>query len=83
MKNAEEEGLGCAQKFLNDPDVVAITYGAVAVGANTIASTVNGKKPIIMGFSLNPSDANADNTTSSSRPATSPSTAGRRSAVTS
>ncbi len=62
VKNAEEEGLGCAQKFLNDPDVVAITYGAVAVGANTIASTVNGKKPIIMGFSLNPSDANADNT---------------------
>jgi len=62
VKNSEEEGLGCAQKFLNDPDLPVITYGAVAVGANTIASTVDGRKPIVMGFSLNPSDANADNT---------------------
>jgi len=62
VKNAEEEGLGCAQKFLNDPDVVAITYGAVAVGANTIAATVDGKLPILASFALNPSDANADNT---------------------
>jgi branched-chain amino acid transport system substrate-binding protein len=62
VKNSEEEGLGCAQKFLNDPDLAIITYGAVSVGANTIASTINGKKPVIMGFSLNPSDVNSDNT---------------------
>jgi branched-chain amino acid transport system substrate-binding protein len=62
VKNSEEEGLGCAQQFLNDPDLPVVTYGAVAVGANTISSTLNGKKPIVMGFSLNPSDANADKT---------------------
>jgi branched-chain amino acid transport system substrate-binding protein len=62
VKNSEEEGLGCAQKFLNDPDVVAITYGGVAVGANTITATVDGKLPVLSSFALNPSDANADNT---------------------
>jgi branched-chain amino acid transport system substrate-binding protein len=62
VKNSEEEGLGCAQKFLNDPDLPVIAYGAVSVGANTIASTIDAKKPVIMSFSLNPSDANSKNT---------------------
>jgi branched-chain amino acid transport system substrate-binding protein len=56
VKNAEEEGLACAQQFLNDPDVSVISYGGVSVGADTINSTVHGKKPIIEGFSQSPGD---------------------------
>ncbi|HEY1777728.1 MAG TPA: ABC transporter substrate-binding protein [Solirubrobacteraceae bacterium] len=56
VKNAEEEGLGCAQGFLNNKNVDVISFGALSVGAQTIDHTVNGKKPIIQGFSLNNSD---------------------------
>jgi branched-chain amino acid transport system substrate-binding protein len=59
VKNSEQEGLGCAQKFLGDKAVNAIAYGAVSVGATTISSTVKGKKPIIMAYSLNPPDLSA------------------------
>jgi branched-chain amino acid transport system substrate-binding protein len=62
VKNAEEEGLGCAQKFLNDDAVDVISYGALSVGAATIDSTVNGKVPIIIGFSVNASDISTPNT---------------------
>ena len=59
--NAEEEGLACAQKYLNNKNVNVISYGALSVGAATIDSTVAGKKPIIIGFSLNPSDITTKN----------------------
>jgi branched-chain amino acid transport system substrate-binding protein len=62
VKNAEEEGLKCGQKFLNDPGISAIAYGGVATGANTIGSTVAGKKPIVAGFSLSASDVTQPNT---------------------
>jgi branched-chain amino acid transport system substrate-binding protein len=61
VKNAEEEGLKCGQQFLNDPDIKLISYGALSVGAQTLDSAVAGKKPIIMGFSLNPTDITAKN----------------------
>jgi branched-chain amino acid transport system substrate-binding protein len=61
IKNAEEEGLKCAQQFLNDPDIKMISYGALSVGAQTMDSTIAGKKPIILGFSLNPSDITTKN----------------------
>jgi len=60
--NAEEEGLACAQKFLNNPAVKLISFGALSVGAATIEQTVAGKKPIIIGFALNASDVTAKNT---------------------
>ena len=56
VKNAEEEGLACAQQFLADPKVDVISYGSVTTGAATINSTVHAKKPIIEGFAQNPSD---------------------------
>jgi branched-chain amino acid transport system substrate-binding protein len=57
--NSEEEGLSCAEKFLDNPKIDVITYGALSVGAATIDSTVAGKKPIISAFALNPSDITA------------------------
>jgi branched-chain amino acid transport system substrate-binding protein len=60
--NNEEEGLGCAQNFLNDKAVNVIAYGALSVGAATIDSTVKGTKPIVIGFSVNASDISSPNT---------------------
>jgi branched-chain amino acid transport system substrate-binding protein len=57
VKNTEAEGLKCAQQFLNDPDIHAIAYGALAVGANTINSTVKGKKPIFETIGIGATDA--------------------------
>ncbi len=62
IKNAEEEGLACGQHFLNDDNINLIAYGSVAVGSDTIASTVAGQKPVIMAFAQNPSDQAHPNT---------------------
>lgn len=62
VQNAEEEGLQCAQQFLNDDAVKVVSYGGVAVGAETINSTIDGKKPIMMAISVAPSDATNPNT---------------------
>ncbi len=62
VKNAEEEGLACAQQFLNDPSINVISYGGVSVGSDTIASTLAGAKPVIMAFANNPSDQTNPNT---------------------
>lgn len=56
VKNAEAEGQTCAQQFLADPKIDVISYGAMALGASTIDSTVDGKKPIVEGVSINPPD---------------------------
>jgi branched-chain amino acid transport system substrate-binding protein len=62
VKNSEEEGLGCGQQFLNDPEINMISYGGVAVGSDTIAATIKGQKPIIMSFANNPADQSNPNT---------------------
>lgn len=62
IKNAEEEGTTCGEKFLADKQVVGVLYGAVAVGADSINSALAGKKPIIEMFNLNPPDASNKNT---------------------
>jgi branched-chain amino acid transport system substrate-binding protein len=59
--NAEEEGLTCAEKFLDNPKIYVIAYGALAVGATTIDNTVAGKKPIVSAFSLNGPDLSTKN----------------------
>ena len=59
--NAEEEGLTCAEKFLNNPKISVISFGALSVGASSIESTVAGKKPIIFGFSNAPTDITTKN----------------------
>ena len=56
VENTEAEGLPCAQKFLANSNVDVIAYGAMALGATTIDSTVAGKKPIVEGVAINPPD---------------------------
>ncbi len=62
VKNAEEEGVNCGQQFVNDDGVMGVIYGAVAVGANSIAATMNAAKPIIAAYNLNPADQTNPNT---------------------
>ena len=59
--NAEEEGQACAEKFLADPGISLISLGALSVGASTLESVVGGRKPIVLGSSLNASDVSAKN----------------------
>jgi branched-chain amino acid transport system substrate-binding protein len=61
VKNAEAEGLKCAQQFLNDDGVNVIAYGALAVGAETINSTIAGAKPIVETIGIGPSDSTQAN----------------------
>ena len=62
IQNSESEGKGCANKFLADPNIHVISYGATATGAQTINAGIAGKIPIIEGFALNPSDVTNPNT---------------------
>lgn len=62
IKNSESEGAACADQFVNNSKVVAIDYGSMAVGANTIDSIVGGRKPIIIPLSFASNDATAKNT---------------------
>ena len=45
----EEEGQQCGQQFANDPDIVAIVTGAVAVGSESLHAALAGSKPVIVG----------------------------------
>jgi branched-chain amino acid transport system substrate-binding protein len=52
VRNAEEEGLTCAQKFLNDPKIDVIVYGALTTGAESLDAANKGRKTIIAAFSV-------------------------------
>jgi branched-chain amino acid transport system substrate-binding protein len=62
VMNAEAEGLTCAQQFLANKNIDVISYGAMALGAATIDATVDGKKPIVVGVSINPPDLKTPHT---------------------
>lgn len=61
VKNTEAEGQTCAQQFLANKKISIIAYGAMALGASSIDSTVAGKKPIVAGVSINPPDTTTKN----------------------
>jgi branched-chain amino acid transport system substrate-binding protein len=62
VKNSEEEGKACADKFLADKDISMISYGSVGPGANTINAAIKSAGvPVIEGFAINASDTQSDN----------------------
>jgi branched-chain amino acid transport system substrate-binding protein len=61
IASAEEEGQKCGQQLLNDARVPVISFGAVVTGNQALESTVDGKKPIVVGVSAAPSDSTAKN----------------------
>jgi branched-chain amino acid transport system substrate-binding protein len=56
IAQAEEEGQKCGQKFANDPSIVAVATGAVAIGSESLYAALAGSKPVIVGVSVNPVD---------------------------
>jgi branched-chain amino acid transport system substrate-binding protein len=52
IKSAEEEGTSCGQQMANDKRVSIIGMGAVAIGNQSLYSTIAGKKPIV--FNVGP-----------------------------
>jgi branched-chain amino acid transport system substrate-binding protein len=62
IASAEEEGTGCAQKFLANNKVSVIDLGGVAIGVQSFFSTLNGAKPVIDGVAATPIDAVQKNT---------------------
>jgi branched-chain amino acid transport system substrate-binding protein len=62
IENSEQDGKACANEFLANKNIHVISYGATAVGAQTIDAGIAGKIPIIEGFALNPSDVTNPNT---------------------
>lgn len=57
ITSAEEEGTTCGQKFLADKTVSVIDEGAVAIGIQSLYSTIGTAKPVIVGVSVTPIDS--------------------------
>jgi branched-chain amino acid transport system substrate-binding protein len=62
IASAEEEGTGCAQKFLANKSVNVIEMGGVAIGTQSFFGTLGGAKPVIDGVAATPIDAVQKNT---------------------
>jgi branched-chain amino acid transport system substrate-binding protein len=59
---AEEEGVRCGQQMVNDKRTMAILYGFVTIGNQSIYATVKGSKPIVGVVTANAADPTAKNT---------------------
>ena len=61
ITSAEEEGTTCAQKFLANKSISVIDVGAVAIGIQSLYSTLGTAKPVITGVSVTPVDSTKAN----------------------
>ncbi len=62
IASAEEEGTGCAQKFLANKAVDVIASGAVVIGAQSFYATLGGKLPVVGGVAPLSIDGQQKNT---------------------
>ena len=62
IASAEEEGTGCAQKFLANKAVDVIAMGAVVIGAQSFYATLGGKLPVVGGVAPLSIDGQQKNT---------------------
>jgi branched-chain amino acid transport system substrate-binding protein len=63
ISDSEEEGTTCGQQLGNNEDVVAVNVGGVAIGVEPFYSTIDGRKPVIVGVATTPVDTVQDNAT--------------------
>jgi branched-chain amino acid transport system substrate-binding protein len=54
---SEEQGQSCGQKMTNDKDISVVNVGAVAIGAQSLDSTVSSSKPMVYGVAIGASNA--------------------------
>jgi branched-chain amino acid transport system substrate-binding protein len=62
IASAEEEGTGCAQKFLANKAVNVIAMGGAVIGVQSFYSTLAGKIPVVGGVAALPIDGAQPNT---------------------
>jgi branched-chain amino acid transport system substrate-binding protein len=62
IASAEEEGTGCAQKFLANKSVDVIAMGAAVIGVQSFYSTLGGKLPVVGGVAPLSIDGQQKNT---------------------
>jgi branched-chain amino acid transport system substrate-binding protein len=56
IRSAEEEGTTCGQQFLANKSISVIDEGAVAIGDQSLQSTIGSTKPVIVGVAVTPLD---------------------------
>ena len=56
IRSAEEEGTTCGQQFLANKSISVIDEGAVAIGDQSLQSTIGSAKPVIVGVAVTPLD---------------------------
>ena len=56
IRSAEEEGTTCGQQFLANKSISVIDEGAVAIGDQSLQSTIGSTKPVIVGVAVTPID---------------------------
>jgi branched-chain amino acid transport system substrate-binding protein len=61
VAGSEEQGQGCAQKFLGDKRIKVITEDSQVVGAQSFHQTLAGKLPVVIGSPNSVADATAKN----------------------
>jgi branched-chain amino acid transport system substrate-binding protein len=54
---SEEQGQTCGQKMANDKTISIVNVGAVAIGAQSLDSTVSASKPMVYGVAIGASNA--------------------------
>ena len=62
IASAEEEGTGCAQKFLANKNIHVISMGGVVIGDQSFFATLGGKLPVVSGVAALPIDGAQQNT---------------------
>ena len=62
IASAEEEGTGCAQKFLANKNVHVIAMGGAVIGVQSFYATLGGQLPVIGGVAALPIDGAQKNT---------------------
>jgi branched-chain amino acid transport system substrate-binding protein len=62
IASAEEEGTGCAQKFLANKAINVIAMGGAVIGVQSFYSTLAGKVPVFGGVAALPVDGAQQNT---------------------
>jgi branched-chain amino acid transport system substrate-binding protein len=61
VAGSEEQGQGCAQKFLGDKRIKVIVEDSQVVGAQSFYQTLNGQIPVVIGSPNSVADATAKN----------------------
>jgi len=62
IASAEEEGTGCAQKFLANKNVHVIAMGGAVIGVQSFYATLGGQLPVVGGVAALPIDGAQKNT---------------------